>query len=61
MVVVDGAADKLVTEQHGHLEVGLLGCHLRRHRSPEGAASENHHLQFPPTMRSHKEDSKRPW
>lgn len=44
MAVVDGSADEIVPEQHGHLEVGLLGRHMRRHRRPERAPTKNHHL-----------------
>lgn len=44
MAVVDGAADEVIPEQHGHLKVGLLGCHLRRHRRSERAPSEDHYL-----------------
>ena len=48
MCVVDGPADEVVPEQHGHLEVGLLGRHVSRHGRPEGPSPENHHLRNPP-------------
>ena len=44
VAVVDGSADEVVPEQHGDLEVGLLGRHLHRHGRPERAPSEHHHL-----------------
>ena len=47
MCVVDGPADEVVPEQHGHLEVGLLGRHMSRHGRPEVPSTENHHLQKP--------------
>jgi len=44
MAVVDGPADEVIPEQHGHLEVGLLSRHVRRHGRPERPSPENHHL-----------------
>jgi len=48
MDVVDGPADEVIPEQHGHLEVGLLSRHVRRHRRSERPSPENHHLRSPP-------------
>lgn len=48
MCVVDGPADEVIPEQHGHLEVCLLGRHVSRHGHPEGPSPENHHLRNPP-------------
>lgn len=45
MCVVDGPADVVVPEQHGHLEIGLLGRHVSGHGRPERPAPENHHLK----------------
>jgi hypothetical protein len=50
MAVVDGPADEVVPEQHGHLEVGLLSRHVRRHGRPERPSPENHHLRNPPAQ-----------
>ena len=50
MAVVDGPADEVIPEQHGHLEVGLLSRHVRRHGRPERPSPENHHLRSPPAQ-----------
>ena len=50
MDVVDGPADEVIPEQHGHLEVGLLSRHVRRHGRPERPSPENHHLRSPPAQ-----------